>query len=113
MLPAGEVFLLNSEGKKEELPALKECQQMEVRSTTQMKISNLTGDKDITNLKPGIEYELFYWNKDWQQAGSKIFEQHTLAFDNVPVNGLYWLREKDSDKEERIFIYREGMQVWY
>ncbi len=111
--PAGEVFLLASNGDKEEFRASEDLQQMEVRSTTQMKISNLTGDNDITNLKPGIEYELFYWNKDWQQADSKVFEQHMLTFDNVPVNGLYWLREKDADKEERIFIYHEGMQVWY
>lgn len=113
ILPAGEVFLLNNEGEREELQVAESVQEMEVRSTTRMKISNLTGENDITNLKPGKEYELYYWDKGWQNAAKDTFFEIKLHFEQIPENGLYWLREIDSEKEERIFIYRDQQQIWY
>ena len=113
LLPAGETFLLNNEGVREELRVAESFQNMEVRSTTRMKISNLTGENDITNLKPGKEYELYYWHKGWKNAAKDTFNKNELHFEQIPENGLYWLREKDSEKEERIFIYRNQQQIWY
>jgi len=104
---------LNNRGEREELQVADSVQDMEVRSTTRMKISNLTGENDITNLKPGKEYELYYWHKGWQNVANDTFNQTELHFEHIPENGLYWLREKDSDKEERIFIYRDQQQIWY
>jgi Transglutaminase-like superfamily len=111
--PAGAAFLLNNEGEREELQVADSFQAMQVLSTTRMKINNLTGENDITNLKPGTEYELYYWHKGWQDVANDTFHNTELHFDQVPDNGLYWLREKDSDKEERIFIYRDRQQIWY
>ncbi|MCF7912246.1 MAG: transglutaminase-like domain-containing protein [Candidatus Cloacimonetes bacterium] len=113
LIAAGEAFLLNSNGGKEELRVTESFQNMDLRSTTRMKISNLTGENDITNLKSGKEYELYYWQKGWQIVANDTFKAEKLHFMQVPENGLYWLREKDSDKEERIFIYRDQQQIWY
>ncbi|MDP8220162.1 MAG: transglutaminase-like domain-containing protein [Candidatus Stygibacter frigidus] len=113
LVPAGEVFLLNRDGKREELQVAESVQDMEVRSTTRMKINNLTGENDITNLKSGKEYELYYWHKGWRNAAHNTFNANELHFEQIPENGLYWLREKNSDKEERIFIYRKHDQIWY
>ena len=57
---------------------------------------------------------LLYWNNNrWQLAGIKIASDYHITFDNVPSNGLYWLRCKEGGKEERIFTYENGVQTWW
>jgi len=51
--------------------------------------------------------------QDALDAASDIFNENELHFEGIPENGLYWLREKDSDIEERIFIYCKHSQIWY
>jgi hypothetical protein len=113
LVPAAEVFLLNKNGEQKELIAADKLQSMEVRSTTRMKIKNSTGTNEFSNLKPGSEYELFYWQKGWEKAARQKNEDGILRFDGVPSSGLYWLREVDSPKEERIFLYKDNQQIWY
>jgi hypothetical protein len=36
-----------------------------------------------------------------------------LKFDGIPSEGLYWLVQRDSDQEERIFTYENNRQRWW
>ncbi|MDO9578142.1 MAG: transglutaminase-like domain-containing protein [Candidatus Cloacimonadales bacterium] len=82
-------------------------------STTKTQIANATEEKQIVNLKEGSEYELFYWQDEWQSAGKQIATSEPMIFKDIPADRLYWLVETDSRKEERIFTYEEGKQVWW
>jgi len=69
---------------------------------------------DANMIKPGDRYELFFWNKGtWQSLGSKVAENATITFSKVPSNALFWLRNFSGGREERIFTYENGMQVWW
>lgn len=69
---------------------------------------------DDNAIHTGDEYELFYWNNhDWVSLGRKVGETHVLTFDNVPEKALLLLRNQTRGKEERIFTYVEGKQIWW
>lgn len=62
----------------------------------------------------GDLYELFYYNKgSWCSLGMKKAEWENLVFKNVPKDALYLLKNKIKGKEERIFTYSNGKQVWW
>lgn len=59
-------------------------------------------------------YELFYWNgQGWTSLGKQEAVNIRLVFRDVPANGLYWLRDLSKGKDERIFTYENGKQVWW
>ncbi len=64
-------------------------------------------------IEPGNEYELFYYDKGWQSLGVKTTKKQYLEYENVPTNALFLLRNKTQGKEERIFTYENGKQVWW
>ncbi|HOP08338.1 MAG TPA: transglutaminase-like domain-containing protein [candidate division Zixibacteria bacterium] len=66
-------------------------------------------------LEDSVEYELFYWQDDWQPLGTQTAYEGRVQFDNVPEGALLWLRKKESDKSERIFTIDRttGRQVWW
>lgn len=70
---------------------------------------------DDNFIKEGELYELFYWDKEWkslgQQSGSRQLQY--LEYDNVPDNALLLLRNLTKGKEERIFTYENGKQIWW
>jgi len=68
---------------------------------------------DMNAIQPGDEYELLYWNGGWKSLGRKIADSTTLQYDNVPYNALFWLKNHSSGREERIFTYENGKQVWW
>jgi len=68
---------------------------------------------DMNAIQPGDEYELLYWNGGWKSLGRKIADSTTLQYDNVPYNALSWLKNHSSGREERIFTYENGKQVWW
>jgi len=86
---------------------------LSLTGTTQIKQDSSTDGVNKINLTAGKEYELFYWDGGWQSHGKKAAGDQPLQFDNVPGNALYWLVADDSDKEERIFTYSNGRQVWW
>ena len=45
--------------------------------------------------------------------GVKTATDYTITFDNVPDNALLWLRNLTEGREERIFTYENGRQVWH
>ena len=60
------------------------------------------------------KYELLYWdNGKWNSLGVKKASSPTLLYDNVPDGGVYLLRNLTKGKEERIFTYENGKQVWW
>ena len=46
-----------------------------------------------------------------RQVGSRQLQY--LEYDNVPDNALLLLRNLTKGKEERIFTYEDGKQVWW
>ncbi|GAA3560920.1 hypothetical protein [Snuella lapsa] len=69
---------------------------------------------DKNGIYAGMEYELFYWNNEWVSGGSmQGSESGILNFENVPKGTLYWLKNHTEGKEERIFTYEDGKQVWW
>jgi hypothetical protein len=69
---------------------------------------------DDNNVVPGQLYELFYWGHDgWVSLGQQTATGHELRYNNAPVNALFVLRNLTKGKEERIFTYENGKQVFY
>lgn len=68
---------------------------------------------DNNDVFPGDEYELFYWDDIWKSLGKKFAEKHWLTYDSVPENTLLLLHNHTRGKEERIFTYENGCQVWW
>lgn len=68
---------------------------------------------DTNCILPGYEYELFYWDgHNWVSLGVQIAKGYALYY-KAPVNGLYWLRCNSGGREERIFSYKDGKQIWW
>ena len=69
---------------------------------------------DVNYIEEGHQYELCYWkDDDWVSMGMKEGEVPTLTYDNVPLNGLYILHDHTAGKEERIFTYENGKQIFW
>lgn len=65
-------------------------------------------------IEPGNDYELVYWaDNSWQSLGKQKATSSRLIFENCPTNGLYLLHNQTKGREERIFTYENGNQVWW
>lgn len=60
-------------------------------------------------------YQLYYWdNKKWHfLAENQGTRDGILWFDKVPSNALYLLRDITKGRQERIFTYVNGEQIWW
>jgi len=62
----------------------------------------------------GNKYELCFWNNNqWISIGNQIASDTKLTFENVPLNALLLLHNHTQGKEERIFSYENGKQIWW
>lgn len=69
---------------------------------------------DTNFILPGNLYELKYWHDgEWQTVGEKWAEDLFLTFNNVPSDALYLLSNLSGGKEERVFTFENGEQVWW
>lgn len=70
---------------------------------------------DDNFIRDGQEYELCYWDGAWVSLGRRIGSRETqeLVYDNVPEGALLLLHNLTEGKEERIFTYENGVQVWW
>lgn len=69
---------------------------------------------DNNDIYIGDLYELFYFDLNgWVSLGNKKANSYELKYENIPSNGLYWLRNLTRGKEERIFTIDNGKQVWW
>ena len=57
-------------------------------------------------------YELFYFDFGWISLGKQVADKNYITYPGVPDNALLLLRDLSKGREERIFLYREGKQVW-
>ncbi len=71
---------------------------------------------DDNFIREGEEYELCYWDGvGWASLGRQIGRRATQeqVYDNVPAGALLLLHNHTKGKEERIFTYEDGRQVWW
>lgn len=63
----------------------------------------------------GDVYHLLYWgNGKWNPiAEHKAGHEDCISFDNVPDNALLLLHNASRGREERIFTYENGKQIWW
>ncbi|MFC1898646.1 transglutaminase-like domain-containing protein [Candidatus Cloacimonadota bacterium] len=113
LVPIDVPIILQKDGMPRFIEGNRSIQDMTLFSTTKKKIANATEEKQIVHLKEGSEYELFYWQDEWQSAGKQVATGDPLIFNNVPADRLYWLVQVDSRKEERIFTYEDEDQIWW
>ena len=62
---------------------------------------------------PDNEYELFYYDNKWVSLGRKSSKDYSLVYEKVPSNAIYLLKNLTKGREERIFSYENGIQIWY
>ena len=61
---------------------------------------------------PGDEYELFYYDLNgWQSLGRKVAMHYELDYENVPEGALYWLHDRTTGVEERVFTLEENGEI--
>jgi hypothetical protein len=69
---------------------------------------------DDNHINVNEAYELFYFDREWISLGRRTGgDTHVLAYDNVPGNALLLLKNYTKGRQERIFTYENGKQVWW
>lgn len=70
---------------------------------------------DTNFIIKGDTYELMYWSQNrWNSMGKKVASKYNfLIYNNVPSGTIYILHNCSHGKEERIFTYENGKQVWW
>lgn len=72
------------------------------------------GRGDGNNVCLGDTYQLMVFNgTGWTSLGSQKAAHPYLTFDGVPSGGLYLLKNLSRGKDERVFTYEKGRQVWW
>lgn len=62
----------------------------------------------------GDKYQLLVYDKgNWKTLAWVRAKDTKLVLKNMPSGGLYLLRDRTKGKEERIFTYENGKQVWW
>ena len=113
-MPAGVPFIARQDGTYEKCVFDSAASTtLRLGSTTMRKQEVSTDGIAATYLTTGQEYELFYWNDGWVSAGVATAGDGPLIYEEVPSGCLYWLVAVDSDREERIFTYRDNQQEWW
>ncbi len=86
----------------------------EFETPSQIKQIIFLPRNDDNFIKKGEKYELLYWdNGGWNSLGQQVGNSKAkLVFKNVPSNALLLLRNHTKGKEERIFTYQDGVQIW-
>lgn len=69
---------------------------------------------DGNTIEKGDLYALCYWdNCQWNEVERKVATGDYLTIKNVPAGGLYILHDLTKGKEERLFTYDNGKQIWW
>ena len=69
---------------------------------------------DDNDVCPGNLYELLFWNGDeWVSLGSKLAEDNSLLYENVPKGCLFWLRNYTRGWAERPFTIDDNLNVMW
>lgn len=69
---------------------------------------------DTNFIVKGNTYDLHFWKNDqWVSLGKQKATSQVLRYDSAPRNALFLLHNLSHGKEERVFTYENGMQVWW
>jgi hypothetical protein len=69
---------------------------------------------DLNCIQVGDTYELMYYSgKEFISLGEKVAKDTLLIYENSPRNAIFWLKNLSNGKEERIFTYENGKQIWW
>lgn len=68
---------------------------------------------DSNFIEEGHVYELFYYSNQWISLGEKTAKSNFLTYSNVPSGSLLLLKDYTEGKEERIFTFVNGKQIWW
>lgn len=111
--PVSEPFIIQDDCSVRQLSNVHDATARLELGTTTARVLEVSTDGTVKKpLKPGTQYELFYWQGGWQSLGKATAGTGPLAFEKVPTGCLYWLVADGSDKDERIFTIEDGKQVW-
>ncbi len=87
---------------------------MDFGDTVRIDKVRLVPRSDDNGIHYGDTYELnYYADGQWNSRGQQEAKERFLVFDSVPRNSLLLLKNLSRGKEERIFIYENGKQVWW
>lgn len=69
---------------------------------------------DGNGIQIGHLYKLYYYDYGWK-AHDSVFtsKKGKITFHGVPRNTLLLLKDVTKGHEERIFLYKDGKQIWY
>lgn len=69
---------------------------------------------DGNMIQLGDTYELYWWGPEgWQLIGGPRIARDVVLEYLAPSNALYWLRDVSRGREERIFTYSDGKQIFW
>lgn len=68
---------------------------------------------DLNFVEKGHLYELYYFDTEWKLIERTYSKGDKLTFTNVPSDAILLLKDKKGGREERIFEYSNGKQIWY
>lgn len=80
---------------------------------TEIKRIIFSPRNDDNYISPGDKYELFYQDgtNAWRSLGRQVAASRELRY-QAPQNALLWLRNLTKGKEEQVFIFENGKQVF-
>lgn len=68
---------------------------------------------NLNVVEPGDLYQLSYFDDGWKTIEQKIAENYYLDFQNVPKGAVLLLENKSKGKEECVFRWENGKQVFW
>lgn len=75
---------------------------------------SFTPVSDGNEIQKGHLYELYGFDTGWKLLGRNLAMQNApLVFHQVPKGMILLLKDKTKGREERIFEYQDGKQIWY
>lgn len=104
--------LLNGEYNLELEPGAEDCI-LHLESQDEIKSIYLQPWNDDNFVVPAQEYELLYFagKEGWRSVGKKMSEGFSIEF-AAPKGAILWLRNLTKGREEQIFIWRDGRQLF-
>lgn len=88
---------------------------LQLEKPEQIKKIRYLSRNDDNCIRPGDQYELFYFSSEgWRSLGKQQGDiRQVLIYENAPSNALFWLHNITRGNEERIFTYEDNKQVWW